>query len=190
MPRPIKPRQAFELKVALRNLQPLVWRQLLVADTTSLNMLHAIIQDAMGWQSYHLYRFQVGKKVFEAPDPESEGEDARAVTLGALGLKRAQLLEYTYDFGDDWVHDITVVTVTSINPDQFYPVCTGGARACPPEDSGGPFSYADLIRILQNPEDPQYAQYADWMPEGFNPECFDLRATNRILMLAFARGAV
>ena len=33
-------------------------------------------------------------------------------------------------------------------------VCIEGARACPPEDCGGPFGYEELCAILGNPKHP------------------------------------
>ncbi|MCI0355920.1 MAG: plasmid pRiA4b ORF-3 family protein [Acidobacteria bacterium] len=176
--------------MALREVEPPIWRRVLVRDTTTLAKLHAIIQDVMGWQNYHLYQFTVGDDEFEAPDPEATGDDATQTKLKDLQLRPGDSFGYLYDFGDDWQHVVTVEEYLRADPEQSYPYCTGGARNCPPEDSGGPHRYAEVLQILQNPEDPEYAELADWLGDGFHPEAFDVRTTNRILMLAFQRGAV
>ena len=33
-----------------------------------------------------------------------------------------------------------------------YPRVTGGARACPTEDVGGPYGYAEFLSIINNPK--------------------------------------
>jgi hypothetical protein len=43
----------------LQQIQPPIRRRLQVPRTTTLAQLHGVIQDAMGWQDYHLYRFTI-----------------------------------------------------------------------------------------------------------------------------------
>lgn len=185
-PRP--PGSIYQLKVTLRGINPPIWRRLLVRSTTTLAKLHEIIQDTMGWQNYHLYQFAIGPVEYEAPDPEATGRDTTKAKLRDLPLEIGDVFEYVYDFGDDWQHDIVVEERLRADQ-QFYPVCTGGARACPPEDSGGPHHYAEVLQIMRNPEHPDFEETMAWLGDDFDPEMFDLRATNRILMLAFGKGA-
>lgn len=60
-------------------------------------------------------------------------------------------------------------------------VCTGGARACPPEDCGGPPGYAGLLEILANPNDDEHASTRQWVGGKFDPERFDAVAVNKKL---------
>jgi len=57
--------------------------------------------------------------------------------------------EYTYDFGDFWVHEVIFEGIFDPQPNKNYPVCTGGKRACPPEDCGGVGGYKDLLVNLK-----------------------------------------
>ena len=180
----------YQLRITLQEIQPPIWRQLLVPGTTTLAELHAIIQDAMGWQNYHLYEFTIRNERFEQPDPEAEGKDATRVKLKDLSLEVGDTFEYVYDFGDDWHHEVILEGRVHADPEADYPLCMDGARACPPEDCGGPGGYTELLRVLGNPEDPEYAESTQWVGKHFHPECFDLKAANRILMLAYGRGAV
>jgi hypothetical protein len=179
-----------QLKITLQDIEPEIWRRVLIRRTTSLARLHEIIQETMGWQNYHLYEFSIRGERFEAPDPEAIGKDATAAKLKDLRLEMGESFQYTYDFGDDWCHEILLEDYLPAEQNRLYPACIGGARACPPEDSGGAGRYAELLQILQNPEDPDFADMMAWVGDDFNPEAFDVQATNRILMLAFGRRAV
>jgi hypothetical protein len=62
-----------------------------------------------------------------------------------------------------------------------YPRCTAGARACPPDDSGGFPGYENLLHILGNPKHQEHADMLEWVGGPFDPEAFDLAAANREL---------
>jgi hypothetical protein len=178
----------YTLRITLRDIQPPIWRRVVVRADTSLAELHEILQDVVGWQNYHLWGFTIGHTLYEAPDPEASGLDATKATLKKLGLEAGATFEYLYDAGDDWLHEVAVEEVLPADPELAYPVCVGGARACPPEDSGGAHRYAEILEILKESERADSSEVADWIDESFHPEAFDLRATNRILMLAYGGG--
>lgn len=50
-----RPRHALQCLVVLLQTNPLVWRRIQVPDDYSFWDLHVAIQDAMGWQDYHLH---------------------------------------------------------------------------------------------------------------------------------------
>jgi hypothetical protein len=97
---------------------------------------------------------------------------------------------YVYDFGDEWQLEIPVLGTPPIDHDTLYPHCVDGARSGPPEDSGGPHRYGELLEILADARHPEFGEVSDWIPHGFDPDVFDLRSTNRILDLTFPDGAV
>jgi hypothetical protein len=72
------------------------------------------------------------------------------VTLAALIPRAGDWLGYRYDFGDCWDHDIEVEKIHRAATKTTYPRCSGGGRACPPEDSGGPEGYEDHMRALRH----------------------------------------
>jgi hypothetical protein len=75
---------------------------------------------------------------------------------------------YVYDFGDWWEHEITVEDVVPAHPDDRHPTCTAGERAGPPEDVGGPDSYAEILAILSDPDRPDSTGVRDWLAD-FDP---------------------
>jgi hypothetical protein len=142
-----------QLKVALRDVQPTVWRRIQVPSAARLWDLHNVIQIAMGWQNYHLHVF--AKDWIEYGDNHSSEYD---VTLAGLLPEPGERLAYRYDFGDCWDHDLVVEKIHRAAPKALYPRCSAGGRACPPEDSGGPDGFADLLRALRHKKGWKYCQ--------------------------------
>lgn len=56
---------------------------------------------------------------------------------------------YTYDMGDSWEHEILVEKILLREAEQLYPICLTGKLACPPEDCGGVWGYAELVEAIQ-----------------------------------------
>ncbi|GIF74817.1 plasmid pRiA4b ORF-3 family protein [Asanoa siamensis] len=180
------PRQIYQLKVTLADVLPTVWRRVELPAAYTLDRVHRVIQHAMGWQDYHLHSFEVDGVQYGDPDPDGELalRDELDVRLDAVAHKGTRLL-YTYDFGDWWEHDLVVEDVFAAEPDERYPRCVAGERACPPEDVGGAFGYADLLVALRDTQHPQHAELRSLVIRGFDPEAFDPgRATTLLRRLA------
>ncbi len=173
----------LQLKISFKDAKPPIWRRVLVEDSITFDKLHRIIQAAMGWENYHLYMFNVGGLEFGVPDPDDEQnvKDSRRVTL-AQHLTEKQKFFYTYDFGDNWEHAITVETILEKEPSKKYPLCIAGARACPPEDCGGAWGYAELMEIRKDKGHPKYEErVVEWLGEDYDPEQFDMEKANKEL---------
>ena len=137
----------YQLKVVLRDVTPMVWRRLLVASTTTIADLHAIIQIAMGWEDHHLHQFHIYGKTYGVyrDGGMSFADDPHQVTLADFRLRAGERFLYEYDMGDFWQHDIWLERVLAPTPMQRYPVCSAGGGDCPPEDCGGPPGYQHVI---------------------------------------------
>ena len=107
--------------------------------------------------------------------------DAANTRLNLL-LRRPKrtVLVYTYDFGDNWEHRVTFIRRRHGEAGRSYPRFVAGERACPPEDCGGVWGYADLLETLADEDDPDHAEMSD-LYEGFDPEDFDEAAITRRL---------
>jgi hypothetical protein len=183
MPR-TKANQIYRLKVTLGEVEPPIWRRLLVPADATLAELHRVIQDAMGWTNSHLHCFEVaGRRIgmvgVEEDSPELE--DERRVRVASILPRKGAKLLYRYDYGDDWEHVVEIEEVTVPDRRLAYPLCIGGARACPPEDCGGAGGYEDLLRALTKPEDERHDELLAWVGGHFDPEGFDANAVNRLL---------
>ena len=128
------------VKVSLYGAKPPVWRRLEIPSAMPLNLVHEVLQVAFGWHGYHLHAFETVCGQFGSPDEEddwAERQDEATATLAQVaGAEQAKAV-YSYDFGDDWRHDIVVEKIIAAEPGVAYPRCTGGRRDGPPEDCGG-----------------------------------------------------
>lgn len=172
----------LQLKITLRYISPPIWRRVLVPGNTTLGGLHYIIQRVMGWGGGHMHEFRMPPRGFGPPLRTfgHEGEDENATLLRDVLVRQGQMLLYEYDFGDGWLHGIKLEKILPIAPDQHYPVCLAGARACPPDDCGGPPGYAQLLEALKNPSIPENAELLEWCGN-WDPESFDLKSVNSYL---------
>ena len=177
----------LSLKVSLRDLRPPVWRRLLVPSTMTLGDLHAAIQAAMGWHDSHLHLFDIGGEQYGNRDIVDDVDDEDRVTMGRLARSGIARFKYTYDFGDDWEHTVAIEKRVPAVEGQAYPVCIAGKRNCPPEDCGGVGGYDELLAILANPNNPEYAERIDWIGNEFDPDAFDLELANTVLAARFTR---
>ncbi|MEO8298646.1 MAG: plasmid pRiA4b ORF-3 family protein [Burkholderiales bacterium] len=106
----------------------------------------------------------------ELGDPGSITSEGTRLTTA---LNRSTL-SYVYDFGDYWDHHITVEK--KLAPDSLLalPFCVGGACATPPEDCGGLPGYADFVKAMDDPDDPEHEHLAEWIGlEAWDPKVFD-----------------
>ena len=171
----------YQIKVTLKDSKPPIWRRLQVMGDTTLNSLHLILQEAMGWEGYHLYQFIVGQTYFGEPDPDFDAEDDSKVKLSQIVRREKQKFTYEYDFGDSWLHEILVEKILPPEPGVHYPFCLKGKRACPPEDCGGVWGYDDLLETIKDPGNEEYEEMMDWLGGEFDPEAFDLDSINQRL---------
>jgi len=182
-PRATGPAPVYQLKVTLAGSRPPIWRRLLVPGDVTLGRLHEILQILMGWQDMHLHLFASGRTVYSPPELDigAPSRNERKVQLREVLLREKERLRYEYDFGDGWEHTIVAEKILLPGTGGDRPVCLAGKRRGPLEDSGGILGYERLLVILRDPADPEHRELAAWVPEGFDPEAFDLEAINRAL---------
>ncbi len=127
--------EVYQLRVRLCAISSLIWRRILVRSDTSIADLHHIIQLAFGWTDSHLHRFVIHGKAYGIAymGGITFTDDPRQVRLADFHFRPNERFAYEYDFCDLWRHEIRVGQPLLLDPTQPYPVCTGGARAAPPE---------------------------------------------------------
>jgi len=180
----------YQLKITIKDTKPPVWRRILLPANATFWELHIAIQDSFGWIDYHLHEFFIGTAwdrnatSIALPNPENDilGEEKKPVDESKAILsdylsKDRTWITYVYDFGDNWEHRIVLEKVLPADKKVDYPQVIAGKRACPWEDSGGPWGYLDKIEILKNKNHEEFRYIADWLDindfEELDLESFD-----------------
>jgi len=177
----------YQFKIVLKGIKPPIWRRIQVPDTYSFWDLHVAIQDAMGWGDYHLHEFEMKNPLYGTKERVSIPEGRAAIFPGERRVYsgRSQKIAdwfflenkaatYTYDFGDDWRHEVRLEKILLREDGVSYPRCLAGARACPPEDCGGVWGYAHMLEVVQDPKHEEREDMIDWIGESFDPENFSI----------------
>lgn len=125
----------------------------------------------MGWLDYHLHEFSPRKsgptKGMRIGLPESEYDES-TVAGWEFSIKKyftalGNTIDYVYDFGDGWHHEITFVGMFLAPSDLEYPQCVAGEMACPPEDCGGHTGHQQLVAILADEHHEEYSDTVHWL---------------------------
>ncbi len=132
---------------------PEISRKIELRGDDTLDELHLIIFKAFNRFDPHMYEFQVGGKgpmdpearryvlplMLEGLSKEDMARDGIAgnlqhVTIGSLNLKPGDAFGYWFDFGDDWWHQIDVVSIQpEASPKKKYPRIVSRIGKSPPQ---------------------------------------------------------
>jgi hypothetical protein len=157
----------FRLRISIDGTDPEIWRRVVVPAGVTLEGLHRVIQEALGWLDTRSYRFEIAGEEID--------DDHLEATCLADAVKPGESIRYVYDLGDRWEHTI-VVEERRDEPATLE--CIDGAGACPLEDSGGVPGYREMIAALRDPRAPERDELLDWLGKDFDPAAHDLEATN------------
>ncbi|MHA1727452.1 MAG: plasmid pRiA4b ORF-3 family protein [Promethearchaeota archaeon] len=193
--------KVFQLKISIQGIRPPVWRRILIQNTANFYELHDAIQYYFDWGNYHLHEFTIrnkemfrGNTVIMGYNPSGEKPEMMSETcfledqvqLANFISMEHKRIHYTYDFGDNWDHEIVLEKILPWDSELVYPKCIKGKRATPPEDCGGPWGYERFRDMLKNSEheedeedeedeDAGYEDFSDWADdEDFDPEFFEI----------------
>jgi hypothetical protein len=178
-------KEVYQLKITLKDYTPKIWRRILIPSDTLLHDLHDVIQASMGWWDEHLHKFIKNKICYvEEIDPDFNfGVEINynKTRIADLLIAVNDKIEYEYDFGDSWRHEILLEKILEYDSAIEYPICTGGKNNCPPEDCGGVYGYQNLVKIMKDPKHPEHKNMLEWVGSSFDPEYFDIDETNEAL---------
>lgn len=191
----------YHLRIKLTGSPVSVWRELKVPSNISLELLSRFLLHAMGWEDVHLHQFRQGNTFYKSrADIEDANDlfggffhhanrriyDANDCALFEVLKKKGDRMMFEYDFGDSWQHDVWVKGIREYEPDE-EPVVSlvKGAGACPPEDCGGVWGYADLLEIRakarKTKEEKERLKWFGIDDKRFDPEEYDLEYEQDIL---------
>jgi len=179
--------RVYQFKVSLNGAKPPIWRRIQVPETYTFWDLHVAIQNAMGWQNYHLHEFVAKDPVTEPPNSKTnvgigipdvnspyDFIPAWKVNISDF-FKDSKIIYYIYDFGDGWIHTVELEAIPERVEGVDYPRCIDGGGACPPEDCGGIGGYAEFLRAISNPKHKRHKETIEWIGRKFDPDYFDVK---------------
>lgn len=179
----------YLVRLELADVSRPVVRTVELPSDMILDEVSDVVQAAYGWLDYHLHRFATGDPFapggevylcpFEVDDGE-DGLDARGIRLDELLASPGDTCRYAYDYGDGWEVELRLLDVLpAAVADGPRVRCRTGEGAPPPEDSGGPGGYDDLVADRRTP---------GGLP--FDPDAFDAQQVTRSIAaeLGFRRG--
>ncbi|WP_026666431.1 IS1096 element passenger TnpR family protein [Butyrivibrio sp. FC2001] len=180
--------KAYQLKITIKNSKPPIWRRCIVPAGLSFSQLTVVLHKVMGWWEGHLseYTFRNhGVKLLENADEydgvywEYEELDSSEYLIDEF-FDDAKSFSYHYDFGDDWYHTVQIEKI--IDDYEFdYPMVIKFKGDTPPEDCGGIWGYYELLDRINNPDDPEREELAEWF-ENQTISPYDMEWVNRELV--------
>lgn len=180
--------KAYQIKVTIKGSKPPVWRRMIIPSGITFQQFSQMINTAMEWGGYHLYSFdfaKLGTYFQEKTDDWDMMPFGNTETLDAVEYQIDSYIEiqksftYTYDFGDDWKHMITVEDVIE-DYDQACACVIKFKGNSFPEDCGGVWGYYELMETLNDSDDPEYENASEWY-ENMCPEEYDMDVINEML---------
>ncbi len=150
---------SHKLKIVLKYTDPQVYRTVIVPEKFTFHEFHQVIQCVMNWEDAHLYQFNLGapyrSDVLKLLDDDDEfgsffgnryqEMDASETYLAKIFDGTQKKVHYTYDFGDDWTHEVRVLQKPK--EEVLYPICIKGENAAPIEGCGSYPGFYNLMEI-------------------------------------------
>lgn len=187
----------FQFKIQIQGIsKPPVWRKISVPSYFTFLKFHQVIQVAFGWEDYHLFEFrdkEYQSKIrisvpieddFFDPDFFADVQDSSKVKLFDIFTDKVRKFIYVYDFGDNWIHEISLDAI--LDEKQKKAFCLSGKGACPPEDCGSVYGYEEIKEIFKtNPGSEEADEYREWLglddDEIWDSSKFDIDEINTYL---------
>ena len=177
---------AVQIRITLDDIEPPVWRRLIVPIAWNLGQLHLAIQAAFNWWNCHLHEFRIGGLRYGDVDvlqDDAFEDDSQAFDEQAVRLRDFEgpgtTFTYVYDFGDNWRHTVEIEKLLALDAAPKRASCIAGARARPPEDVGGVSGYEEFLTVIGDANHPEHADTKTWCGGHFDPEWFDLELVDK-----------
>ena len=171
------PSQQYVLAITLENCPTRVYRQMEVPSNIRLEHLAQIIMRAIGWHDTRCdHEFTKRNAKYVPPQVLEahkylwiDSEDAMAVTLGEVLLKKGDTIRLKYNY-NEWSHKIRLSSINPLADSEVRVV--KGVGDCPLSFGNGPEDYAGLLSgHYPAIDDEQEDGHGDpFEPDEYSPE--------------------
>lgn len=171
--------KAYILTITFKDIEPAIWRKVVMPAGATFNRLHEMIQNVTNFQSewidepYHFFEFVIDHEII-TNNPvtledfkKSKRENLIFTVKSPTHTKIDKYLEkydeilYCYDMGDGW--QITIKVDEVVNDYYFgFPTVLAGEGAAPPEDVGGPPGFMEFLKVYNNKDHPDFLDTFHW----------------------------
>ncbi len=129
-------------KVSLRD-RPDIWRIIEIKENQMLSSLHKAIFKAFNRFEEHQYSFFLSNKSYDkeseyiSPGLDTSGTSrlASRIRIDSLALHSDNRFLYLFDYGDEWWHEVELISVTEKVPRGSYPRVVKKQGKSPPQYS-------------------------------------------------------
>jgi hypothetical protein len=162
----------YELSGTLKGSNPKIYRIFKVKDIMPLQILHEVMQALFYWENFHRHIFK-----------DSNGKIIQNADCKMLHeiISEFKNFTYIYDLGNAWTVEIKLLKAYEDGSFVDCPLCLGGARKSPPEESGGIVGYQMAIEMLSKKDTRGNDLLYGWYGDNYNPEEFNLEEINKRL---------
>ena len=144
------------LRLTIEDVEPPIWRRVVVPRDWRLGDLHRVAQAAFGWSGVGTYEFILAGLSFSScPTSANVDTSSRIYDEGAVRIRDmvGRDVEFSYQIGEYWLVAIVLEDLLWNEPGSDVAYCVGGERASPPEYVAGPEAYAAMLTRHQRPFD-------------------------------------
>lgn len=159
----------FEIRATLVGSSPEIYRTFRIPSSFTLTLLHETFQALFNWENFHRHFFKSADNVIINKELERSLKDI---------FKNNSNITYVYDLGNAWTLDVELVKQWDEENSEQFPLCIGGSRKAPPEDSGGIVGYQMALELLEKNDSRDVFLLYEWYGDDYNPEEFSITEIN------------
>lgn len=162
--------KAYQMKIVIKNSKPPIWRRCIIPAGITFSQLSIILNKIMGWCGYHLSEFEFYHLQLRLREDDEINDfvplwdfdllDSSKIFINEY-MEKQEWFTYTYDFGDDWQHRVTIENVIEDYPNN-YPEVIKFKGDCPIKDCGGIEGYYECIDVIEDSENPESNERRAW----------------------------
>jgi hypothetical protein len=165
-----RPTRAYELLVELiggpLDLDEIVARRIRIGGDKTLHELHVLVRRAFDREEDEPYEFMFGAPyeidarrftggLVAAPDDPEDAWETQLISLDTLELSEGQVFGYLFDFGEEWVHRVSVLSVSKETSYAVHARVVERMGSSPPQ-------YPDIDELWD--DDPLWSDVDDDFP--------------------------
>jgi hypothetical protein len=125
-------------------------------------------------RGHHLYVFDVAGRSHGDPATGDDVADDTRLTVGDVLKSGVRRFTYTYDFGDDWEHEVVIEAKKAAVNGRRYPACTARKEKLPARRRGQRLGLPRSSRRFGRSSRSEAHEWSEWIGLGFDPEQFSV----------------